>query len=411
MLSIEWSGLSFTYDGKDHMPEAAASNAADGDKVAFEISEAKKAAGEYEAKITSITGEVNQRNYRLPRVTTQTFKIEKLTAELEWGEAEFIYNGKDQIPTVSVKNLISGDTCELTVTGAATAVGTHTATVTRLSNSNYELPENAECTCTIAKAKLPVDEGETQVMVIMNHWTYGEDPAEPVIQNNIGGGSVNYSYAELDLNKDDFDQYKTFTYTPNKPSDAGLYIIKAEIGATENYEAATVYNAFAIFERVAELSWTDISFVYDGEEHCPKCEVTNLVNGDKCVVTVTGATSEVGDNHTATAIELDNKNYELPATTTQTFAISKDTLALVVSMTGWTYGDAAKEPYVEGNTGGGTVTYTYYTDEACETKTTTDDGAAAEGGVPSYAGTYYVKAEAEATAGYEAAEATAEFTI
>ena len=70
-------------------------------------------------------------------------------------------------------------------------------------------------------------------------------------------------------------------------------------------------------------------------------------------------------------------------------------------MTGWTYSDTAKEPQVEGNTGGGDVTFTYYRDEECTEQTTEADGAETAGGVPSFAGTYYVKAVVAATPGYE----------
>ena len=39
-----------------------------------------------------------------------------------------------------VTNLISGDVCTVTVIGAQTNAGTHTATASALSNSNYALP-------------------------------------------------------------------------------------------------------------------------------------------------------------------------------------------------------------------------------------------------------------------------------
>ncbi|MFR5072940.1 MAG: InlB B-repeat-containing protein [Bianqueaceae bacterium] len=74
---------------------------------------------------------------------------------------------------------------------------------------------------------------------------------------------------------------------------------------------------------------------------------------------------------------------------------------VAVTMDGWTYGDAPNEPVLgkDSNPGGGEVTYTYYTDSGCTTKTTAANGAAVEGGTPSYAGTYYVKAEVAASGG------------
>ena len=76
-------------------------------------------------------------------------------------------------------------------------------------------------------------------------------------------------------------------------------------------------------------------------------------------------------------------------------------------MADWTYGDEPAEPeFGEGsNPGNGTVTYTYYTDAACTTQTTpAENGAEENGGKPTYAGTYYVKAEVAAADGYNAAK-------
>ena len=47
------------------------------------------------------------------------------------------------------------------------------------------------------------------------------------------------------------------------------------------------------------------------------------------------------------------------------------------------------------------VVYTFYTDNLCTVKTTTDTGASVEGGAPIDAGNYYVKASVEASSSYE----------
>ena len=60
----------------------------------------------------------------------------------------------------------------------------------------------------------------------------------------------------------------------------------------------------------------------------------------------------------------------------------------------------------------GTVSYTYYRDAACTSKTTAKaSGASANGKAPKYAGTYYVKATAAADEQYETISATAKLTI
>ena len=368
-------------------------------------------------------------------VSENSFSILPKKVKIEAGKVEFVYDGTDKLPTVTVKGLLEADEgkVDAEIVGAATAVGTHTAVVAKLSGeaaSNYTLPETVNIDFTIVKAVIPIDEeSDNPAKLTMESWTYGEDPADPVVENNIGGGTVNFGYLEVtpelisaareatagieerdEIEAALVDYFKTLDYVSAKPSQAGVYIIKAEIGATENYEAATLISAFIISPKVASLEWGETSFVYDGEEYVPECEVANLVNGDKCTVTVKGAESEVGD-YEAEAIKLSNPNYMLPTTTTTAFTISKDYPVVTVSISGWTYGDEAKDPVISGNIGDGEESFVYYKDEARSEKTGEADGAEEEGGVPTCAGTYYVEAYVEATDGYESGVAVAEFTI
>ena len=102
--------------------------------------------------------------------------------------------------------------------------------------------------------------------------------------------------------------------------------------------------------------------------------------------------------------------------TTATLTVNIKTITPTVSVAGWTYGSYEKEknaPKLEGNTGNAKVTYTYYTDADCSKPTTPENsGAKTEGGVPVNAGTYYVKADVEATGNTSKATAkSSAFTI
>ena len=101
--------------------------------------------------------------------------------------------------------------------------------------------------------------------------------------------------------------------------------------------------------------------------------------------------------------------------TTATLTVNIKTINPNVSVAGWTYGSYNEEtnaPKLEGNTGNAKVTYTYYKDAAFSEKTTPENsGAKTEGGVPVNAGTYYVKADVDATDNTSAATADAAFTI
>ena len=75
-----------------------------------------------------------------------------------------------------------------------------------------------------------------------------------------------------------------------------------------------------------------------------------------------------------------------------------------VNITGWTYGENSDTPSIDPdlNPENQTVQYTYYTDGACTTQTSIENGAETEGGVPKNAGTYYVKAQIPESANYNA---------
>ena len=127
----------------------------------------------------------------------------------------------------------------------------------------------------------------------------------------------------------------------------------------------------------------------------------NLEADDACDVVVTGGESMPG-TYEATATELSNANYVLPEKRTQSFTIWKRAQWIYVDeMAGWTYGDPANEPEIDDSSVYTTPVITYYKDKDCKQKTTKDDGAAKDGDVPSFAGTYYVKAEVPETEEYE----------
>ncbi|MBR1855129.1 MAG: Ig-like domain-containing protein, partial [Lachnospiraceae bacterium] len=82
--------------------------------------------------------------------------------------------------------------------------------------------------------------------------------------------------------------------------------------------------------------------------------------------------------------------------------IDKAAIAPTVTITGWTYGETANDPGVIGNTGNGTVSYTYAAKDSTDYSETK----------PTAAGSYRVKASIAATDNYKAATTdVVDFTI
>lgn len=120
-------------------------------------------------------------------------EIGKRTAELEWDNVAFPYDGNVQAPTATVSNLLSttewADSCDVIVgvEGEPVNAGTYTARALKLSNDNYALPEENTLTFTIEKAA-----GEIRFVEEAVSKEYG---AEPFINKltNTGDGTVSYT--------------------------------------------------------------------------------------------------------------------------------------------------------------------------------------------------------------------------
>ena len=93
--------------------------------------------GEYEIIASGYTSN----NYEISYVEG-TIEVAQKEIGLRWGNAEFTYNGEEQLVEVTATGLVNGDTCIVTVIGGKTNAGTYIATATTLSNSNYVLPTN-----------------------------------------------------------------------------------------------------------------------------------------------------------------------------------------------------------------------------------------------------------------------------
>ncbi|HJJ29092.1 MAG TPA: hypothetical protein O0X70_06875, partial [Methanocorpusculum sp.] len=100
-------------------------------------------------------------NYQLPSDATKEFTISPKEITLEWGGTSFTYNGTIQVPEASADGLCEGDTCKVTVTGGEKAAGTHTATATKVSNANYQLPSDATKEFTISPKEITLEWGGT----------------------------------------------------------------------------------------------------------------------------------------------------------------------------------------------------------------------------------------------------------
>ena len=189
-------------------------------------------------------------------------------------------------------------------------VGTYAITVGELTaGDNYEISFTG-ANLTIVKAELTVTANNHTI-------TYGDAPAGNGVtcEGFVGeetsavlGGTLAYDFS--------YTQY----------GDVGnTYTIKPKGLTSSNYEITFSTGKLTVSPKEVGLTWSETTFPYDGSPHAPTATATELVNGDKIGVTVSGAETNAGNSHTATASALTGTkkhNYKLPEDNKHTFTIT-----------------------------------------------------------------------------------------
>ena len=219
---------------------------------------------------------------------------------------------------------------------------------------------------------------------------------------NTDGGSVTIA-APADLSYSNSSKDAACTYVdwlPDKPTIVynavdRVNVTGQEIVASVTAGEATVSVSYTITPRnisTSTVTCSPSSTNYDGTEKTVTVTVeyssTTLTAGTDYEVAGTTSATEIG---TYTVTVTGKGNYT--GTIEKTWAINKGTLSTQITIEGWTYLETPKVPSVSYNPENAAVTYTYYiTAGKKPTVTGTANGAETEGGVPTYAGTYYVGA-------------------
>ena len=238
---------------------------------------------------------------------TVTPKPITVKADNKWkayGEADprLTYTSGGLLNNDSITGTLSRETGE--------NVGTYAITVGGLTAGDNYAISFTSANLTIVKAELTVTANNDTI-------TYGDEPAGNGV--TCEGFVKNDTYGSLDgtLAYD-------FSYT--RYGDVGnTYTIKPKGLTSSNYKITFSTGKLTVSPKEVGLTWSETTFPYDGSPHAPTATATGLVNGDVIGVTVSGAETNAGNSHTATASALTGTkkhNYKLPEDNKHTFTIS-----------------------------------------------------------------------------------------
>ena len=305
------------------------------------------------------------------------------------------------------------------------SAGEYTLKAVVEETANYEGDSD---TCIFKVKKASTTNSDSKVSI--SGWTYGGYNGvenTPSIDSSLNpeNQTVQYTYYTDEACSTQTSTKNGAETEGGVPKNAGTYYVKAQIPESANYNAGTATGTFEIKPLPAQLDWSSSDLTYNGKDQTVTAKVTNALPGD--TFTLTYETNETYTNtgknarkYTAKVTALGNTNYSLSEEeSVYSWEIKKASTtnsASKVSINGWTYGGyngAKNTPSIDPslNPENQTVQYTYYTDGACSTQTSTENGAETEGGVPKNAGTYYVKAQIPESANYNAGTATGTFEI
>ena len=217
-------------------------------------------------------------------------------------------------------------------------------------------------------------------------WTYLDEGAEFTADAKFGEVIIEYT-------KD------SITYTTEAPTNAGSYIARFTVKATDDYVGLSRIINFTIEKKIVDVptSTNGNSFVYTGnalsvlftesELYTVSDNVEINVGSYKAIITLTDS-----ENYAWTSLENASKTVTVDFTVTQAQAVITG-----LELLGWIYGEKGNDPTAATNFG--TVVFTYYKNgEKLDAKPTT-------------AGEYVVKATVAATMNYKGAEESYTFTI
>ena len=355
---------------------------------------------------TNFTGKEIVASIELGEVSVDvTYFVEAKSAGITADDQEIIYGESLDADAVTADGLLAGHRVESVTLTPSTADATETGTVTpkdAVIVDAYGNDVTANYSITYVDGRLTITKGE--VSIAFKNYAPGKDydgqPLTVPSEDQMDLEGAAYSDVTFTWYKDSIDAANVLA---EAPSDAGTYYLKASVQDTANMKGAfaasdaIVINPLDISDAVVTLG---PALTYNGSEQTQTVESV-AVDGqtlDAANYEVSGSTAADAGSYTLTITAKEGNNYT--GSVEKEWTITRASIAPAVSIEGWVYGDQANDPAVSGNSGNGTVTYTY--------SGTAEGGEAYSGSEPPVnAGSYTVVVSVAETKNYEGGSSSA----
>lgn len=199
--------------------------------------------------IEAISADTDEENPRTYAEATKEFHILPRVLSLAWTDLQHEYDGEKHTPNVTLTNLIDGDECQVNVVteiADGVTVGDYWATVTKLDNENYVLPE-------ITAQQYSILPRAITVTIDAQESVYGDDLN--ILSAQVTAGDI--------IPGDNFDG-SVYTLNKETGTDVGTYAITGT-STNSNYTVTFVDAIYTITPKECTVVWEDIDYVYNGE--------------------------------------------------------------------------------------------------------------------------------------------------
>ena len=333
-VTLNWGTTSWTYDKSAHSTTCTAGNLVNSDTCTVTLTGNSVGASVGTATVTASS--LSNSNYKLPSSKTATLTISARTITLNWGTTSWTYDGNTHSTTCTAGNVVSGDTCTVTLSGNSVGpdVGNATVTASSLSNSNYTLPSSKTATLTInAKFILPPNS------IPSVNTTYDGNSHSITFPDVTGATITKYGYSEDQL---------TWTETTTNPSqtNVGTLYVRAYYSAKANYTGSNWSNSAIITINKASQTAPTASVVgttYNGTSTASASGGgdSNGVGHNEIQWSNGNSLTAIGTRDTQARWN-GNSNYNpSPWSNTVTLSVSKYTPSVILSATNRIYNGSA----------------------------------------------------------------------